>query len=113
VLRTDPQVQLEVRTPDQYQGGWPTPTSSCSNSVTPSRAGPGRFIFINAVPPDVPRSKVLGSSRAPPTIMGLGRKPSGQRHVEFAKVTSRRRFADRPLAAGRARWSRRWVVPLI
>ena len=54
VLRTDPQVSLEVRTPDQYQGGMGEADIVILDSVTPPRAGPGRFIFVNAVPPDVP-----------------------------------------------------------
>src|SRR5256712_13056631 len=54
VLRTDPQVSLDVRTPDQYQGGMGEADVAVLDSVTPPRAGPARFAFVNAVPPDGP-----------------------------------------------------------
>ena len=39
VLRTDPQVSLDVRTPDQYQGGMGDADVVVLDSVTPPRAG--------------------------------------------------------------------------
>ena len=99
VLRTDPQVSLEVRTPDQYQGGMGEADIVILDSVTPPRAGPGRFIFVNAVPPDVPL-EVLGRIERP-TIMDWDRTHPVMRHVEFAKVTIEDAMRIRPLAAGR------------
>src|SRR5262249_36983368 len=99
VLRTDPQVSLEVRTPDQYQGGMAEADVVVLDSVTPPRAGPGRFVFVNAVPPDVPL-EVLGRIERP-TIMDWDRTPPVMRHVEFAKVTIEDAMRIRPLAAGR------------
>src|SRR5437660_4326626 len=99
VLRTDPQVSLDVRTPDQYQGGMGEADVVILDSVTPPRAGPGRFIFVNAVPPDVPL-EVLGRIERP-TIMDWDRTHPVMRHVEFAKVTIEDALRVRPLAAGR------------
>ncbi len=100
VLRTDPQVSLEVRTPDQYQGGMGDADVVVLDSVTPPRVGPGRFIFVNAVPPDVPL-EVLGRLERP-TIMDWDRAHPVMRHVEFAKVTIEDAMRIRPLAAGRS-----------
>jgi Ca-activated chloride channel family protein len=99
VLRTDPQVALEVRTPDQYQGGMGEADVVVLDSVTPPRAGPGRFVFVNTVPPDVPL-EVLGRLERP-TIMDWDRAHPVMRHVEFAKVTIEDAMRIRPLAAGR------------
>src|SRR3989475_622122 len=99
VLRTDPQVSLEVRTPDQYAGGMAEADVAVLDSVTPPRVGPGRFVFVNAVPPDVPL-EVLGRIERP-TIMDWDRAHPIMRHVEFAKVAIEDAMRIRPLAAGR------------
>src|SRR6059058_346981 len=99
VLRTDPQVSLEVRTPDQYQGGMAEADVVILDSVTPLRAGPGRFVFVNAVPPDVPL-EVLGRIERP-IIMDWDRAHPIMRHVELAKVAIEDALRIRPLAAGR------------
>ncbi len=99
VLRTDPQVSLEVLTPDQYPGGMGDADVVVLDSVTPPRAGPGRFVFVNVVPPDVPL-EVLGRLERP-TIMDWDRSHPVMRHVEFAKVTIEDAMRIRPLAAGR------------
>ena len=99
VLRTDPQVALDVRTPDQYQGGMADADIVVLDSVTPPRVGPGRFIFVNVVPSDVP-IEVLGRLERP-TIMDWDRSHPVMRHVEFAKVTMEDAMRIRPLAAGR------------
>jgi len=99
VLRTDPQVSLEVRTPDQYQGGMGDADVVVLDSVTPPRAGAGRFVFVNVVPPDVPL-EVLGRLERP-TVMDWDRSHPVMRHVEFAKVTIEDAMRIRPLAAGR------------
>src|SRR5438128_5977144 len=69
------------------------------DSVTPPRVGPGRFVFVNAVPPDVPL-EVLGRIERP-TIMDWDRGHPIMRHVEFAKVAIEDALRIRPLAAGR------------
>jgi len=99
VLRTDPQVTLEVRTPDQYQGGMGEADVVVIDSVSPPRVGPGRFVFVNGVPADVP-IETLGRIERP-VIMDWDRAHPIMRHVEFAKVTIEDALRIRPLAAGR------------
>ena len=99
VLRTDPQVALEVRTPEQYAGGMGEADVVVLDSVTPPKVGPGRFVFVNTVPPDVPL-EVLGRLEQP-TVMDWDRNHPVMRHVEFAKVTIEDAMRLRPLAAGR------------
>ncbi len=99
VLRTDPQVTVEVRTPDQYQGGMGEADVVVLDSVTPAKVGAGRFIFVNAVPPDVPLETLGRIER--PTIMDWDRSHPVMRHVEFAKVAIEDALRIRPLAAGR------------
>ncbi len=99
VLATDPHVSLEVKTPDQYQGGMGEADVVILDSVAPPRAGPGRFVFVNAVPGDVPL-EVLGRIDRP-TIMDWDRAHPIMRHVEFAKVAIEDALRVRPLAAGR------------
>src|SRR4029453_13303084 len=99
VLKTDPQVSLEVRTPDQYQGGMGDADVVVLDSVTQPRAGAGRFVFVNVVPSDVPL-EVLGRLERP-TIMDWDRAHPVMRHVEFAKWAMEDAMRIRPLAAGR------------
>ena len=99
VLRTDPQVSLEVRTPDQYQGGMGEADVVIIDSVSLPKVGPGRFVFVNAVPADVP-IETLGRIERP-VIMDWDRAHPIMRHVEFAKVTIEDALRIRPLAAGR------------
>jgi len=99
VLKTDPQVALEVKTPDQYQGGMGEADVIVLDSTSPARVGSGRFVFVNTVPPDVPM-EVLGRLEHP-TIMDWDRAHPVMRHVEFAKVTIEDAMRMRPLSAGR------------
>jgi uncharacterized membrane protein len=99
VLKTDPQVALEVKTPDQYAGGMENADVVVLDSATPSRVGAGRFVFVNTVPPDVP-IEVLGRIEQP-TIMDWDRAHPVMRHVEFAKVAIEDAMRLRPLSAGR------------
>ncbi len=99
VLKTDPQVSLEVKTPEQYQGGMEDADVIVLDSTSPTRVGAGRFIFVNTVPPDVPL-EVLGRLEQP-TIMDWDRAHPVMRHVEFAKVVIEDAMRVRPLAAGR------------
>jgi uncharacterized membrane protein len=99
VLKTDPQVALEVLTPEQYQGGMGEADVVVLDSASPARVGPGRFVFVNVVPPDVPL-EVLGRIERP-TIMDWDRTHPVMRHVEFAKVAIEEALRVRPVAAGR------------
>jgi Ca-activated chloride channel family protein len=99
VLQTDPQVSLEVKTPDQYQGGMGAADIVVLDSVSPPRVGPGRYIFVNGVPSDVP-IEVLGRMERP-SIMDWDRSHPVMQHVEFAKVVIEDALRIRPLAAGR------------
>jgi uncharacterized membrane protein len=99
VLKTDPQVTLDVKTPDQYQGGMGEADVVVVDSASPARVGPGRFVFVNTVPPDVPM-EVLGRLEQP-TIMDWDRAHPVMRHVEFAKVAIEDAMRMRPLSAGR------------
>jgi uncharacterized membrane protein len=100
VLTTDPQVELEVRTPDLYEGGMAEADVVVLDSVNPPKVGPGRYIFVNGVPGDVPL-EVLGRMERP-TIMDWDRTHPVMRHVELAKVAIEDAIRMRPLAAGRA-----------
>jgi uncharacterized membrane protein len=100
VLRTDPNVALDVKTPEQYQGGMGEADVVVLDSATPPKVGPGRYVFVNTVPPDVPL-EVLGRIDAP-TVMDWDRSHPVMRHVEFAKVAIQDAMRVRPLAAGRA-----------
>jgi uncharacterized membrane protein len=99
VLKTDPQVAVETRTPEQYQGGMGEADVVVLDSVTPPRVGPGRFIFVNGVPADVPLEPLGRMER--PIIMDWDRAHPVMRHVEFAKVVIEDALRVRPLAAGR------------
>jgi von Willebrand factor type A domain/Aerotolerance regulator N-terminal len=99
VLRTDPQVALDVKTPEQYQGGMAEADVVIVDSVSPARVGSGRFVFVNTVPADVP-IQVLGRLEQP-TIMDWDRAHPVMRHVEFAKVAIEEAMRMRPLSAGR------------
>jgi uncharacterized membrane protein len=99
VLRTDPQVALEVRTPDLYQGGMAEADIVMLDSTAPARVGPGRFFFVNVVPPDVPLEALGRIER--PTIMDWDRAHPIMRHVELAKVVIEDALRIRPLAPGR------------
>ena len=99
-LKTDPQVQLEVKAPDQYQGGMADADVVVLDSVHVPRVGPGRFIFVNAVPADVP-IEVMGRLERP-AIMDWDRNHMVMRHVDLAKVVIEDAVRIRPLAAGRA-----------
>lgn len=99
VLRTDPQVQLEVLTPEQYEGGMGQADVVVIDSANVTRVGPGRFVFVNTVPGDVP-IEVLGRMERP-AVMDWDRGHLVMRHVDFAKVTIEEAMRVRPLAAGR------------
>jgi uncharacterized membrane protein len=100
VLKTDPNVALEVKTPDQYQGGMGEADVIVLDTTASTKVGAGRFIFVNTVPPDVPL-QVLGRMEQP-AIMDWDRAHPIMRHVEFAKVAIEDALRVRPLAAGRA-----------
>ncbi len=99
VLRTDPQVALEVRSPDQYQGGMADADVVVLDSVSGVRVGPGRFVFVNAVPPDLPL-EVLGRIERP-QIMDWDRTHPVMRHADFSRVAIEDALRVRPLTAGR------------
>jgi Ca-activated chloride channel family protein len=99
VLRTDPQVALEVKTPEQYEGGMGDADVVVLDSLTAPRVGAGRFVFVNTVPPDVPM-EILGRLEQP-QIIDWDRAHPVMRHVEFAKVAIEDAMRMRPLSAGR------------
>jgi Ca-activated chloride channel family protein len=100
VLKTDPLVALEVRTPDQYQGGMEEADVVVLDSVSPSRVGPGRFVFVNTVPSDVPLETLGRMER--PVVMDWDRTHPVMRHVDFSRVAIEEAMRIRPLTAGRA-----------
>ena len=99
VLHTDPQVKLEVRKPDAYQGGMEGFDVVVVDSVSPPKLGNGRFVLVNTVPGDVPL-EVLGRLDNP-TIMDWDRTHPIMRQIDFAKVTIEDAMRVRPLAAGK------------
>ncbi len=98
-LSTDPQVKLEVRKPDAYQGGMETFDVVVLDGVSPTKLGPGRFVLVNTAPPDVP-IEVLGRIETP-VIMDWDRKHPIMRQVDFAKIAIQDAMRVRPLAAGK------------
>jgi Ca-activated chloride channel homolog len=99
VLHTDPQVKVEVRKPDAYQGGMEGFDVVVVDSVSPPKLGNGRFVLVNTVPGDVPL-EVLGRLDNP-TIMDWDRTHPIMRQIDFAKVTIEDAMRVRPLAAGK------------
>ncbi|HET7875692.1 MAG TPA: VWA domain-containing protein [Methylomirabilota bacterium] len=99
VLHTDPQVQLEVRKPEEYKGGMDGFDVVVLDNASPPRLGPGRFVLVNTVPPDVPL-EVLGRLEAP-IIMDWDRSHPIMRQIDFAKVAIEDAMRVRPLAAGK------------
>src|SRR6266404_2360576 len=99
VLHTDPQVKLEVRKPDAYQGGMEGFDVVVVDSVSPPKLGNGRFVLVNTVPTDVPL-EVLGRLDNP-TIMDWDRTHPIMRQIDFAKVTIEDAMRARPVAAGK------------
>ncbi len=99
VLKADPQVKLEVRTPDGYQGGMDAFDVVVLDSVSPPRIGTGRYILINVTPPDVPLES-LGRLEQP-IIMDWDRAHPIMRYVDFSKVVIEEGLRVRPLAAGK------------
>jgi Ca-activated chloride channel family protein len=100
VLRTDPQVTLEVRQPEGYQGGMETFDVVVLDSVSPQRLGNGRFVLVNTAPGDVPL-EVLGRLDNP-VIMDWDRNHPIMRQIDFAKVAIEDAMRVRPLAAGKS-----------
>ncbi len=98
-LSTDPQVKLEVRKPDAYQGGMEGFDVVVLDTVSPPRIGSGRFVLVNTSPPDVPL-EVLGRLESP-VIMDWDRNHPIMRQVDFAKVAIEDAMRVRPLAAGK------------
>jgi uncharacterized membrane protein len=98
-LKTDPYVKLEVRKPEEYKGGMEGFDVVVLDAVSPPRLGPGRFVLVNTVPPDVP-IEVLGRLEGP-VIMDWDRNHPIMRHVDFAKVAIEEAMRVRPLAAGK------------
>ncbi|MEX2222538.1 MAG: VWA domain-containing protein [Candidatus Rokuibacteriota bacterium] len=99
VLKTDPQVQLEVRKPDAYQGGMDGFDVVVVDSVSPPKLGNGRYVLVNTVPGDVPL-EVLGRLENP-AIMDWDRSHPIMRQIDFAKVTMEDAMRVRPVAAGK------------
>jgi Ca-activated chloride channel homolog len=99
VLKTDPQVKLEVRKPDAYQGGMEGFDVVVVDSASVPRVGNGRFVLVNTVPGDVPL-EVLGRLDSP-VIMDWDRTHPIMRQIDFAKVAIEDAMRVRPLAAGK------------
>jgi uncharacterized membrane protein len=99
VLRADPEVVLTVKRPAQYAGGMEAADVVVLDSATPPRIGPGRFVLVNTVPPDLP-VELLGTISAP-SVLDWDHAHPVMRHVEFSKVVIRSAMRLRPLAPGR------------
>ena len=98
-LKTDPPVKVEVKKPEEYQGGMEGADVVIVDSTSPTRIGNGRFVLVNTVPPDVPL-EVLGRLENP-VIMDWDRTHPIMRQLDFAKVTIEDAMRVRPLAAGK------------
>ena len=98
-LKTDPQVKLEVKKPEEYQGGMEGFDVVVVDTTSPARIGNGRFVLVNTVPSDVPL-EVLGRLESP-VIMDWDRTHPIMRQLDFAKVAIEEAMRVRPLAAGK------------
>ncbi|MFQ5827741.1 MAG: VWA domain-containing protein [Candidatus Methylomirabilia bacterium] len=98
-LRADPQVTLEVRPPEAYQGGMEGFDVVVLDHVRPPSLGPGRFILVNTAPPDVPL-EILGRLQQP-VIMDWDRSHPVLRDVDLAKVAIQEALRVRPLGVGK------------
>jgi Ca-activated chloride channel homolog len=99
VLRSDPQVKLEVRTPDAYPGGMQDFDVVVVDGASPPRLGNGRYVLVNTAPADVP-IEVLGRLESP-VIMDWDRTHPIMRQIDFAKVAIEEAMRVRPLAPGK------------
>ncbi|MBI4241809.1 MAG: VWA domain-containing protein, partial [Candidatus Rokubacteria bacterium] len=100
VLRVDPQVALEVRTPEAYQGGMEGFDVVVLDGVSPPKLGSGRYVLVNTAPPDVPL-EILGRIEQP-IVMDWDRSHPIMRYVDFSKVVIEEALRVRPLAAGKS-----------
>ncbi len=98
-LKADPQVILETKAPGEYAGGMAGYDVVVLDSVSPPKVGLGRFIFVNAVPGDVP-IEPLGMMEQP-VILDWDRAHPIMRFVDLSKVGVEEALRVRPLAAGR------------
>lgn len=98
-LRADPQVVLETKAPSEYAGGMGVYDVVVLDSTSPPRVGPGRFVFVNAVPGDVP-IEPLGTLEQP-VILDWDRSHPVMRFVDLSKVGVEEALRVRPVAAGR------------
>lgn len=99
-LRADPQVALEVKAPEAYQGGMAGFDVVVLDGVAPPRIGPGRFVLVNTIPGDVPLER-LGVLEQP-TILDWARQHPVMRFVDLSRVAVEQAMRVRPLAAGKA-----------
>jgi len=74
VLRTDPTVALEVKTPSSTRRHGRCRRRG-ARLVHAAKVGPGRYVFVNTVPPDVPL-EVLGRIERRRSWTGIARTPS-------------------------------------
>ena len=98
-LRADPQVRLEVKTPESYQGGMEGRDVVILDSFAPPKIGAGRFILISSTPNDVPL-EVFGRMENP-ILLDWDRAHPVMRFVDFSKVTMSEALRVRPLTAGK------------
>jgi uncharacterized membrane protein len=98
-LRVDPQVKLEVKTPEAYKGGMESFDVAVLDNVSPTQIGPGRFVLINTAPSDV-SLETLGRIEQP-VIMDWDRTHPIMRHIDFSKVAIEEALRIRPMGAGK------------
>jgi len=98
-LRSDPQVKLEVRASEGYQGGMEGHDVVVLDSVAPAKIGPGRFVLINTTPGDVPLE--LFGRMENPVILDWDRTHPVMRFVDFSKVATTDALRVRPLTAAK------------
>ncbi len=98
-LKADPQVVLETKAPAEYAGGMGAYDAVVLDSTSPPKVGSGRFVFVNAVPGDVP-IEPLGTMEQP-VVLDWDRSHPIMRFVDLSKVAVEEALRIRPLAAGR------------
>ncbi len=98
-LATDPQVQVEAGGPELLEKGSRHDVVILDNTQVKS-VPPGRYLFINTLPPGVPL-ELLGRVEDPP-LVDWDRSHPVMRYLDLSKVAIQDAMRVRPLSGGRA-----------
>ncbi|MBI3075973.1 MAG: VWA domain-containing protein, partial [Deltaproteobacteria bacterium] len=108
-LKADPQLQVEVQTPDAYKADT-AHDITIFDSFAPEKIPEGRYIFVHAVPKNLP-VEVLGKVDNPP-IIDWDRRHPVLKYVDLSKVAIEEALRVRPLLGSRTLVESR-LTPLV